>query len=216
MFWATILVQPWHKLPPPSGGAAVCPEQPQLWRPLPRAQSGKGSDDPDIKSAGYLAYLCTWPDIPSLNAITKKTLERKWGKENTVPEVTAKIYCKSRNLPIRIRKITLQIFGNFWVTQYVVYMYKFPLDPTNWVIRSNTIFDIRPDKWQWKCRYPGKPEIRFIRLVETELASLAGVEDLSGPGRGGTGRPSWRLGGRGQPAGVPGGGGQHWCQGGAL
>ena len=35
------------------------------------------------------------------------------------PEVTANIYCKSRNLPIRIRKITVQICGNFWVTQYV-------------------------------------------------------------------------------------------------
>ena len=33
------------------------------------------------------------------------------------PEVTANIYCKSRNLPNRIRKTTVQICGNFWVTQ---------------------------------------------------------------------------------------------------
>ena len=28
------------------------------------------------------------------------------------PEVTANIYCKSRNVPIRIRKITVQICGS--------------------------------------------------------------------------------------------------------
>ena len=35
------------------------------------------------------------------------------------PEVTANIYWKSRNLPpIWIHKTTVQICGNFWVTQY--------------------------------------------------------------------------------------------------
>ena len=33
------------------------------------------------------------------------------------PEVTANIYGKS-SLPIQMRKITVQICGNFWVTQY--------------------------------------------------------------------------------------------------
>ena len=36
------------------------------------------------------------------------------------PEVTANIYCKSRNLPKWTRKITVQICGNFWVTQYLI------------------------------------------------------------------------------------------------
>ena len=35
------------------------------------------------------------------------------------PEVTANIDCKSRNFPIQMRKITVQICGNFWVIQYV-------------------------------------------------------------------------------------------------
>ena len=35
------------------------------------------------------------------------------------PEVTASIYCKSCNLPNTETQRTVQICGNFWVTQYI-------------------------------------------------------------------------------------------------
>ena len=43
------------------------------------------------------------------------------------PEVTANIYCKSRNLPNSDTKITVQNYGNFWVTQcYPSPEYEYP------------------------------------------------------------------------------------------
>ena len=36
------------------------------------------------------------------------------------PEVNANIYCTHATFPIGIRKITVQLCGNFWVTQYFI------------------------------------------------------------------------------------------------
>ena len=54
-----------------------------------------------------------------------KAAGKKWkGKgENCIKklgdqEVTANIYSKSRNLPIQLRKTTVQICDTFWDTQY--------------------------------------------------------------------------------------------------
>ena len=70
-----------------------------------------------VKNAPIVVYQKN--DLPYMQSIclSYDTSRTQWRDVLSDPEVTANIYCKSRNLPNTDTQNDLQICGNFWVTQ---------------------------------------------------------------------------------------------------